>query len=266
MLHMKPKLMAALLACVMMILAMGGVAMGTDASAGETVAIQLSVNGYELVFQGPLTEGIIWQEIPETEEADLRFCMPVRDEVDVPLFIMTIGQEDGDYAMTLQSPGGRMIPVAFNLAERPTGLTDEERWAFVWAQADVYVLMETLQAVYAPEDDAYSALAEPYRLVTDTLELTYDARWGSKLCIVPEEHGTLAFNAVINGRLYPVFVLRYGADDGNFLITLQGDDGRTVDISFDMLSAPAELTGEERKRFYEVQEIISEINSTLTLR
>ena len=266
MLHMKPKLMAALLACVMMILAMGGMAMGEDASAGEAVTIPLSVNGYELSFQGPLTEKTIWQEIPETEESDIRFCIPVRGEVNVPLFTMTIRQSEGDYVMTLQSPGGRELPLAFTMAERPAGLTDEEKWAFVWAQADVYVLMETLAVLAVPEDAAPKASAEPYRLVIDNFELTYDARWGSRLCIVPDSCGNLAFNAVINGRLYPVFRLRYGADDGNFIITLQSDDGRTVDVSFDMLSAPSELEGEERTQFYEVQGIISEINSTLTLR
>ena len=264
MLHMKPKLMAALLVCVMMMLAMGGMAMGEDGAAGEAETILLSVNGYELVFQGPLTEGTLWQEIPETEEPDIRFCMPVRGEVNVPLFTMTLQQPDGDYAVTLRSPRGQEVPVAFTLAERPAGLTDDEKWEFAWAQADVYTLMKTLQLTALPEELA--APTEPFRLVTDDYELTYDVRWTGKICIYPENSSNLVFAAVIDGKTYPVFTLRYGADDGNFRIVLRGDDGKAVDVSFDMLSAPAELAGEERMRFYEVQGIINEINSTLALR
>lgn len=262
--HMKPKLMAALLALVMLMLAMGGMAMGEEGAAGEAETIPLSVNGYDLTFQGPLTEGVIWQEIPETEEADIRFCMPVRGEVNVPLFTMTVLQQSGDYAVTLKSPKGREVPVAFTMAERPAGLTDDEKWEFTWAQADVYTLIKTLQLIALPEEEAEEA--EPFRVVTDQYELTFDARWITKVCIYPEGYDVLVFAAVIDGKTYPVFNLRYGADDGNFLIVLRGDDGKAVDVSFDMLSAPTELSAEQRMRFYEVQGIINEINSTLALR
>lgn len=266
MLHMKPKLMAALVACVMLMLAMGGMAMGEDGSAGEAELIPLSVNGYEMVFQGPLTEGIIWQDIPETEETDIRFCMPVRGEVNLPLFTMTIHQADGDYTVMLQSPYGNTVPVAFAMAQRPAGLTDEEKWEFAWAQADVYILMETLSLIALPEEENPDIPAMPFRLVTDNFELAYDARWDGKIRIYPEGYDNLVFAAVIDGEQYPVFVLRYDADDGNFLIVLKNDDGKVVDVSFDMLTPPEELSGEERMRFYELQGIINEINSTLTLR
>ena len=262
--QIQPKLLAALL--MSMMLALCGIAMGEDGTAGEAETILLNVQGYEFTFQGPLTEGVIWQEIPETEEVDIRFCMPVRGVVNVPLFTMTVQQTDGDYAMTVQSPGDQEVPLAFRLAQRPEGLTDEEKWEFTWAQADVYVLMKTLTLLACPEEEALEPIREPFRVVTDDYEFSYDTRWVGKLCIYPENSSSLAFAAVIDGQLYTVFTLRYGADDGNFLIVLRDDDGKAVDVSFDMLAAPADMNAEERMCFYEVQGIVNEIKSTLILR
>lgn len=258
--------MAALMACCMIILAMSGMAMGAEASGGAPMPIPLQVNGYELVFQGPLTEGTIWQEIPETEDVDIRFCLPVRGEVDVPLFTMTLLQPMGDYAMMLEDALGNEVPVSFHMAPRPPGLTDEEKWAFTWAQADVFVLMETLKLTAVPDEKKPAIPEAPLRVVTDAFELTYGEQWRGKLIVEPGANGSLIFNAVIDSQLYPVFILRYGAEDGNYVIALRKENGKLVDVSFDMLSAPAELSAQARTRFYEVQEVIAEITSTMALR
>ncbi|MBE5810034.1 MAG: hypothetical protein E7318_03760 [Clostridiales bacterium] len=266
MLHIKPKILAALTACSMIILAMGGMAMGEAAGNEATMTISLQVNGYELVFQGPLTEGTTWQEIPETEDVDIRFCMPVRGEVDVPLFTMILLQPMGDYAMMLEDAQGIEVPVSFHMAPRPPGLTDEEKWAFTWAQADVFVLMETLRLTAVPDEKQPSILEEPMRVVTDAFELTYSAQWRGRLSVEPGVNGSIVFNAVIDSHLYPVFILRYGADDGNYVITLRKENGQLVDVSFDMLSASAEFSPQARTHFYEIQEVIAEITSSITLR
>ena len=266
MLHIKPKIMTALMACIMIILAMGGMARGEEASGGAPVPILLQVNGYELMFQGPLTEGTIWQEIPETEDVDLRFCLPVRGEVDVPLFTMTLLQPMGDYALMLEDAQGNEVPVSFNMAPRPPGLTDEEKWAFTWSQADVFVLMETLRLTAVPDEKQPVIQEEPLHLVTDAFELTYSAQWRGRLIVELGVNGGLIFNAVIDSQLYPVFILRYGADDGNYVITLRKENKQLVDVSFDMLSAPAEFSPQARTHFYEVQEVIAEITSCITLR
>lgn len=253
-----------LIACLVMILAVSSLAMGEDAAEAEM--IPLSVRGYELVFQGPLTEGIVWQEIPETEAADIRFCMPVRGEVDVPLFIMTLEQSTGDYAKVLKDAAGNEVPVGFHVAQCPPGLTDEERWAFAWAQADLFVVMESLQVTALPEEMVAAVQEEPFCIVTDAFELTYSASWRGRLAVETNGKGDLVFNAVIDRQLYPVFVLRYGHDDGNYVIILRNEQGRSADVSFDMLSAPAELEGRARDIFYEVQEILPEITASMTLR
>lgn len=103
-------------------------------------------------------------------------------------------------------------------------------------------------------------------VVTDAYEFSYSAQWRSRLSVEPGEKGSLVFSAVIDSRLYPVFVLRYDAEDGNYVITLRKANGQLVDVSFDMLSAPAELSGQARTCYYDVQEVIAEITTTITLR
>lgn len=266
MLHIKPKIMAALMVCVMMMLAMGGVTLGEEASAGDARTIRLFVDGYELMFQGELTEGMTWREIPETPEADLRFCMTVRGGIDVQLFTMTLMQPMGDYAMMLEDPQGSEVPVSFEMAARPAGLTEDEKWEFTWAQADVFVLMKTLTLTASPEGEKSQEQEEPLRLVTDAFDLTYAARWRSKVRVTPDPDGSLVFNAVIDDVLYPAFTLRYDTDAGDYVIVLRNPQGRSVDISFEMANAPKELTAEQRKAFYAVQEVVNEIADTLTLR
>ena len=223
----------------------------------------LSINEYRLYFSGEITDGIYWKAVEDTPQLDAVFYLQLREVIEVPLFTVTLHQEQGDYAITLTGPDGVPVPVSFEMADRPPGLTDEEKWTFSWAQADVYLLMETL--VLAEVGDAQGAEAS-FGIVTDAYELTYSARWKDQIQVAPDEDGNVTFLVTIGSRQYPLFSLVYDNSGGDYVITLSNARGTRVNLSFYMAGVPESLDAQERRTFSRAQEAVNEIAKTIVLR
>lgn len=238
---------------VLMLAAAGG---GAQAEGQGTV---LSIDGYRLIFYGTITEGVSWEAVKDTPQPDAVFYIPLREGADMELFTMTLQQEQGDYTMTLTAPDGSPVPVSFALADRPPGLTDDEKWVFAWAQADVFVLMETM-TLTAVDDN------EPFRVVTDAYELTYDQRWKSSIRVIPEKDGSLSFRVVIGGVRYPLFRLVYDDSAGDFVITCTNERGTRASLSFYIADVPQELDDFGRDAFKRAKTLINEVAANINLR
>ncbi len=238
------------------------------ASAGggaraEEAGFRLQINEYQLYFAGEVSAGVSWSTLEDTPQPDMVFYLQLREDILKPIFTMTLMQEQGDYAMTLTAPDGTPVPVSFVMAERPPGLTEDEKYAFIWAQADVYVLMETLMI---EQIGASPGTEEPFRIETAAFEATCSPRWKSLLYTVYEEDGSIRFLTGIGDRQYLLFTLVYNSSDGDYVITRKTPAGDSVNISFHMAAAPQELTGEERQTFYQAQAAVNEVAANLILK
>ena len=250
------RMLGAWLALVLLASAGGG-------ARAEEAGFRLQINEYQLYFAGEISAGVSWSTAEDTPQPDMVFYLQLREDILKPIFTMTLMQEQGDYAVTLTAPDGTPVPVSFDMAERPPGLTEDEKWAFSWAQADVYVLMETLvieQIGVSPE------MEESLRIETDAFEVTCSPHWKNTLCIVQEEDGSIRFLTGIGGEQYLLFTLVYNSSDGDYVITRKTPAGDSVNISFHMAAAPQELAGEERQAFHQAQAAVNEVAANIILK
>lgn len=224
-------------------------------------AENISIDGYELTYSGDMTEGVGWNPLEDTPEADAVFFIRPGNGTELTLFTMTLEDDQGDYVVILTAPEGDTVPVSFEMAEKPPGLTDDEKWAFTWAQADVYVLIQTLALTAVPAD----VQEDPFRLVTDAYELSYGARWRGQVSVVPERDGSVTFLAVVGKRCLPMFTLVYG-DGGDYAFVVTGEGGRCAVLSFYISSAPPGLDDTERKIFCAAQSLLNEVADSIVLR
>lgn len=247
---------ALFLLLLMLVVANGPPALATGPGNAKT-----SIDGYVMTFSDELTEGVAWKPLEETPQIDAVFSISPRDGVEVPLFTMTLQEEQGDHVLILTDETGTSVPVSFTLADRPAGLTDEEKWAFTWAQADAYLLMETLTLIGTP-----GSATGPISVETEQYEITLDTRWQDAVRIVQEADGSVSFLAVIGGKSFRVFRLVYDDSGGQYVITRMDEDGSRVNISFYIEAAPPGLDDQARKTFYSVQSLVNEAAENLTLR
>lgn len=237
-------------------------AAGCGAGAEET-GNWVSIDEYRLYFDGETSAGLQWRTAEDTPQPDAVFYIPLREGVEVPVFTMTLMEDQGDYATVLTDPQGNPVPVSFVLAERPSGLTEDERWNFAWAQVDVYVLMETL---VLKDVENLQARTSPMRVVTDGYELVYDARWRNQIRVVPGEDGDVDFLVVINGKCYRLFTVVYDNSAGDMVVSRMDPRGIRKNVSFYMAAAPQELSAQERKAFYSAQGLVDEVAGSILLR
>lgn len=269
MLQWNGKFRKALLA-IMMALLLCGTALAETGDVPvpveETSVIEISVDGYALTYAAMLSETIAYVVPEGTPEPDLQFTVAMcgEDEPPVPLFMMQIEQDVGDWVVVLTDEAGHIVPVAFAADVPPEDLSEEEAAAFAAAQEEVHVLLATLtlQAVPAPVDDSDAKLR---KIETDTLTLTYSARH-DKLSVRETAEGTLEFHMPILGKDTTVFTLVPDSMEGDIVMMLTDGTGQKVPVSFLMAALPEGAGEEDAQSFYAHQEAVADVMTSLTLR
>lgn len=268
MLRRKERFLCALLALVMALLCGAALAEPAEAPlpAEETPVAEISLDGYELTYDALLPETIAYVVPEDTPEPDLQFTIALRgeDEPPVPLFLMQIEQDVGDWVVVLTDEAGHIVPVAFAADLPPEDLSEEEAAAFAAAQQEVHVLLATLklQAVPAPVDDSD---AKVRKIETDTLTLTYSARH-SLLAARETADSALEFHMPLAGQDATVFTLVPDSMEGDIVMMLTDGTGRKVPVAFLMAALPEGISAEEAQSFYIHQEAVAEVMASLTLR
>ena len=249
-------------AVLVMALVLPGCAEGEDLAPVELI----SVDGYELSCSWLLAENIAWEAIEETGAADLLFTAQLRTDLILPIFTMTMLQDQSDYVKVLTDEEGNVVPVGFEMTDMPPGLGAAEQQAFSWAQDEVYLLLRTLALRKRPEaqSEAEEEADRHIRVVTDWCEFIYPDYYADSL-VIRMEGESLVFSVVLSGEPHTLFTLQKNDDTGHIVTMLEGDDGRVV-VSFTMMTAPRELNGEDINAFYRAQGVVNEVLSTIALR
>ena len=115
MLRRKEQFLCALLALVMALLCGAALAEPAEAPlpAEETPVAEISLDSYELTYDALLPETIAYVVPEDTPEPDLQFTIALRgeDEPPVPLFLMQIEQDVGDWVVVLTDEAGHIVPL-----------------------------------------------------------------------------------------------------------------------------------------------------------
>lgn len=239
-----------------------------DGAEGEeqAPAAMIGVDGYELSCSWLLAENIFWETIPETEAADLRFTAQLREDLALPIFTMTMLQEQGDHVKILTDAQGDIVPVGFMMAKIPDGLSPQEQQAFAWAQDEVHLLLRTLELLERPAQVEDSGDEDrSVHLVCDWCEFSYPFYYDDML-LIRLEGEQVVFRTEIGGETPILFTLEMGSDTGHIVIRLDGPGGQAVMVSITMMTAPAELKGEAARAFHTAQGVVNEILTTIALR
>lgn len=272
---MMKKLTAAWL-CLLLtaVLALTGcVALAEDAEAPLPTptplpTVTLELNGYVLTFADLLPETIAWAADEESHEADAVFTLQLGEET-LPLFTMTVMQDQSYYVVILRDEQERPVPVGFDMATLPEDAAAEAAGAFALAQEEIHVILATLALTAVPAEElvvAEDPAASLVKVETAACELTYPARLADVLKVRQEQDGSLVFLALAGEKEIPAFTLVIGDDTGDIVLMRSAGDGSRVAVSFMMHAAPQGLTDGEKKNFYSAQDAVNDVMASLALR
>ena len=253
------------LMCVMIMSLRPGAVLGEESSPAPIG--MLKVDGYEITFADVMAEEINWIHDSTTAEADLCFYLQLSRKQNVPVFTMTMMQDQADYVGILTGPEEEFVPVGFMLAEPPPSLSGEQLLQFRVAQQEVYVLLATMELTAVPEVEA-EVVQEPLGLIAmevGELSLICSEMWANQLEYYVQDE-TIVFQAIIGGEAYPAFTLQVGAEKGDIMIFLKDDDGERVSVASWLAPVPETLSTEDERTFHILQDVLGELLDSAALR
>lgn len=104
--------------------------------------IQIEMPDYELAYSGELEDQII---VEETEDqSGLAFSVKLSTG-EVSIFTLHYNSEEGDLVTVLDAADGERVPVAFEMAEVPENLSEDDLSTFYLAQEAVNEIVESLK-------------------------------------------------------------------------------------------------------------------------
>lgn len=234
----------------------------------EPQRLPLSVNGYELTYADILQESISFhlpQDRFSIEENAVNFTMVV-NETEYPLFTMYVGSDDGDTHTVLRGEAGEILPVSYIMAPIPQELSTEAAQLFQLDAAEaVTMLNATMQISQLPTGDQSYGI-QPTVINLDSYQLTFTMLDYIRLQMTDEADQVTFELAMADGRQFPVFTLACNADQGDILVKQEDDTGALVPVAFTVMSLPEELTGDDVTTFYQAQELVNDVLSTMQLR
>ena len=98
--------------------------------------VELTMPEYQLTYAGEMKDIIKTREITEGEQTGLEFYVQLSGK-DVTVFVLYFDSENGEYVQFLTDEAGNRIPVAFDMAELPAGLSEADTETFYLAQESV---------------------------------------------------------------------------------------------------------------------------------
>ena len=114
----------------------------TEASTSGTLPpVAVEMPAYTLTYSGELKDVLILKQL-EGENA-LEFKVKL-SKTEAHIFTLQYNSTDGDFVTVLEDKAGEKIPVAFQMAELPEDLTEEDKNLFLTAQEAVNEIAASL--------------------------------------------------------------------------------------------------------------------------
>lgn len=105
--------------------------------------VEVSMPEYELTYSGELKDVIVVEELNDQDPQGLKFTV-VLTEKQEHIFTLYFNTDQGDLVTILTDPEGNRIPVAFQMAAVPEGLSEEDEMTFYMAQEAVNEIVTSL--------------------------------------------------------------------------------------------------------------------------
>ena len=105
--------------------------------------VEVSMPEYELTYSGSLKDVIVVEELNDEDPKGLRFTV-VLTESQEHIFTLYFNTDQGDLVTVLTDAEGNRIPVAFQMAAVPEGLSEEDEMTFYMAQEAVNEIVASL--------------------------------------------------------------------------------------------------------------------------
>ncbi len=123
--------------------------------------------------------------------------------------------------------------------------------------------------VTAPEEEPYvePPTQPPVQLEMTEYVLSYDGEMADIISWEKNtEAGGLSFFVKLGETQYPLFTVLIGQAKGDFVETKKNGKGETVSVSYVMEPMPQGLSQEDEKLYGTAQELVNDINASLTLK
>ena len=108
---------------------------------GTLPPVQVEMPAFTLTYSGELRDVIVLKEL-EGEDA-LEFNVKL-SQVQAHIFTLQYNSTNGEFVTVLEDKAGEKIPVAFQMAELPEDLTEEDKNLFLTAQEAVNEIAASL--------------------------------------------------------------------------------------------------------------------------
>lgn len=116
---------------------------GTVIEEEETLPpVEVAMPEYELTYAGELKDLIVVKEVKDA--AGLDFFVKLSEQ-EAAIFTLRYNTDEGELVTVLTDGQDNRIPVAFEMAETPEGLSEEDEAQFYLAQEAVNEIVESLK-------------------------------------------------------------------------------------------------------------------------
>lgn len=105
--------------------------------------VEVSMPEYELTYSGSLKDVIVVEELNDEDPKGLKFTV-LLTETQEHIFTLYFNTDQGDLVTVLTDGEGNRIPVAFQMAMIPEGLSEEDQNTFYMAQEAVNEIVASL--------------------------------------------------------------------------------------------------------------------------
>lgn len=105
--------------------------------------VEISMPEYELTYSGALKDVIVVEELNDQDPKGLKFSV-VLTESQEHIFTLFFNTDQGDLVTVLTDAEGNRIPVAFQMATVPEGLSEADEQTFYMAQEAVNEIVASL--------------------------------------------------------------------------------------------------------------------------
>lgn len=237
--------------------------------APEPAKLSVAVNGYELTYDDIMREGISFhfpQDELSVSENAVAFTM-LSGETEHLLFTMYINSDDGDTHTVIRSESGDILPISFVMAPIPEELPEESRQLFeLDAKEAVNMLIATLQLHQLPSGQEQGALDDAAVIALADYQLAFSTQNTARLQMLTDGNAAQFVLPLADGRQLPVFTLTCASDAGDIVAMAEDSAGERIPVAFAMFPLPEELSEDEALLFYQAQEMVNDVLSTMQLR
>lgn len=110
----------------------------------EIPPVALTMPEYELSYSGELKDVIQVRDTETEVGPGLEFYVNLSG-TDTTIFVLHYNSDQGELVSMLENDSGEQIPIAFEMAEMPAGLSDEDANTFSVAQDSVNEIISSLK-------------------------------------------------------------------------------------------------------------------------